>query len=137
MKDAFDEEGAFLVVNKESGELCSVILSQKHGDVPDVNLKIEQARVAIEKEHPPVEKCYEDVPRNKSGNRVLHKLCTFCPHKFKCWKDANDGKGLVEHEYANETVFFTKIVRDPRGKNYDNSEANALPIAEESATVAN
>lgn len=114
MKASEDTEGAILVVNKESGELCSVLLSQEHGDVPDVLEKIEKAQLALENETPPTQYCYSDEPRGKSGNRVLHKLCTFCPHKFECWKDANDGKGLIEHEYANERVYFTKLVREPK-----------------------
>jgi hypothetical protein len=112
MKKDADEKGAFLVINKESGELTSVILNQL--DVPDINLKIEQSRINLERDFPPPEKCYDDEARGKSGNRTLHKLCTFCPHKHKCWNDSNDGKGLIEHEYAFGKVYFTKLVRDPR-----------------------
>lgn len=118
MKADNDQEGAFLVVNKENGEMCTNVLSLEH-DVPDVNLKIEQAKVCLESDNPPIEFCYPAETRGKSGNHVLHKLCTFCPHKFKCWADCNDGKGLIEYQYARETVYFTKLVKEPRGYGSD------------------
>lgn len=110
-----DDKAALLPISKESGELC-VLLFDAYKDLPDVNHKIEQARIVLERDEPPVEKCYPEVPRGKSGNLTIHKLCTFCDHKHKCWEAANDGKGLISHTYADGKVYFTKIVRDPLKK---------------------
>lgn len=113
-----DREGAFVVINKENGELASVLLDNT-SDIPDVHLKIEQAREVITRPIPPPEKCYPDEPYGKSGNRVLHKLCTFCDFKEKCWSEANEGQGLIPHSYAQGKVWFTQIVRLPNDKKED------------------
>lgn len=110
-----DAKGAFLVVNKENGEMVSVVLDRQM-DLPDVHLKIEQDKAIQEMDAPPSEKCYEDLPSGKSGNKILHKLCSFCEFKDVCWADANDGKGLIKHHYASGPVYFTKIVRPPNTK---------------------
>jgi hypothetical protein len=39
--------------------------------------------------------------------------CSWCPHKFECHKDANDGQGLRVFNYAKGPVYFTKIVSEP------------------------
>jgi len=113
MEDANDQEGAFLVINKENGDMTAVMLDRGF-DIPDVNHKIEQARIDIEKDTPPPEKCYPEIPRGKSGNHVLHRLCTFCEFKHKCWEDANDGKGLIEHQYSDGKAYFTRLVKEPQ-----------------------
>lgn len=113
MDDAQDQEGAFLVINKENGEMTSVVLDRGF-DVPDVHHKIEQARIDLEKDTAPPEKCYPEVARGKSGNFVLHRLCSFCEFKHACWSEANDGKGLIEHQYSDGKAYFTKLVREPQ-----------------------
>lgn len=115
-----DSEGALLVINKETGELVSVILDNKE-DIPDVFHKIEQAKIVVERDTPPEEKCYPTELSGKSGNEILGKICGFCDFRDKCWADANDGKGLIEHGYSSGKVFFTKLVRPPnKGKVDDN-----------------
>lgn len=122
MEAGEDEKGAFLVVNKENGKITGVMLDNNF-DVPDVRLKIEEAKTIIAKDTPPAEKCYPEEPRGKSGNMVLHKLCSFCDFRDHCWQDANDGKGLIGHTYADGKVFFTKIVKDPKApKNESETE---------------
>jgi hypothetical protein len=115
MKAGGDDKGAFVVINKENGEIVVNVLD-KDFDVPDVEAKIEEANHILEHDHPPEGKCYPDVPRGKSGNYVLHKLCTFCDFRDQCWADANDGKGLFKHQYADGATYFTRLVKDPQGK---------------------
>lgn len=107
-----ETKGAFVVINKENGELVSVVLDRDF-DVPDVHLTIENARINVEKDHPPVEKCYPEIASGKSGNMIISKLCSFCEHKDRCWEDSNEGKGLIRHDYYNGPVYFTTIKRPP------------------------
>lgn len=111
-----DKQAALLPINKENGELV-VLLFDAQQDLPDVPSLIEHKRNVLERDTPPEEKCYPDEARGKSGNRVIAKLCTFCEFKDRCWADANDGKGLISHTYADGKVYFTRIIRDPRKKN--------------------
>ena len=39
--------------------------------------------------------------------------CVYCPHKFKCYKDSNEGKGLRVFKYAKGNVYFTEIKNMP------------------------
>ena len=136
MKEANDKEGAFLVVNKENGQLASVILDEAF-DVPDVSKRIDEAKAVIERDTPPEEKCYPEVPRGKSGNHVLHRLCTFCDFKHTCWKDANDGKGLIEHKYSDGMAYFTRLVKEPQTKKTtDNDGTEESNSGEPAATPA-
>jgi hypothetical protein len=123
MEDAQDQEGAFLVINKENGEMTSVILDRAF-DIPDVHKKIEQARIDVEHDTPPLDKCYPEVPRGKSGNMTLHRLCTFCEFKHACWADSNDGNGLIEHQYADGKAYFTKLVKEPQSGAKKTSNGN-------------
>lgn len=102
---------AFLVANKEKGELCTLeIPSHVNFNAAD---KAESARKAIAQSAPPEEKCYPDEPDGMSGNRVLSKDCSFCPFKHLCWKDANDGHGLRTFKYAKGPVHFTHVSKTP------------------------
>jgi len=113
MQQDNDDKGGFVVINKENGELCSLLLDTQY-DIPDINLKIENARISLEHEEPPPEKCYAPKSLGKSGNMILNKLCTYCDFKELCWKDCNEGKGLIENQYAHDKVWFTKLVKEPR-----------------------
>jgi hypothetical protein len=119
-----DDKAAILAISKESGELAANVFDAYY-DLPDVNLKIAQAKEALSRDEPPEEKCYPDVPRGKSGNMVLGITCTFCDFKEQCWKDANDGKGLIVHKYANSKAYFTKIVKEPRTFNEQSNEVHS------------
>ena len=44
----------------------------------------------------------------------LPRMCTYCPHKFECHKDANDGEGLRVFDYAKGPLYMTKTVREPK-----------------------
>ena len=44
----------------------------------------------------------------------LPNECKWCPHKFECHKDSNEGKGLRTFKYSNGLTYLTKVVRTPR-----------------------
>jgi hypothetical protein len=102
--------GGFLVMNKETGELTMFIPDDM--DKPNIKNKIKQVKVSIEAEDPP-DFCYETVPEGKAGNMKLANGCTWCPHKFECRKDSNEGQGLRVFNYAKGPVYFTEITKQP------------------------
>lgn len=104
-------KGAFLVFNKENAKMCIVEMSKE--EMPDVYTKISESREMLDKDTPPVEKCYPDEPQGKSGNRVIARNCSFCEYKYECWKDANGGKGLVTKKYAHGPVDFSVMAKEP------------------------
>ena len=47
---------------------------------------------------------------------ALPRDCFYCPFKFECHKDANDGNGLRTFKYARSLTYLTKVVREPRAE---------------------
>lgn len=104
-------EGGFLVINKESGELC--LYRPEELDKPNIVSKIQTAKKSLRLASPPP-RCYESVPDGKKGNMKLYRTCTYCPYKFECYKDANNGTGLRVFKYANGPAYFTHVEVAPR-----------------------
>ena len=86
--------GGFLAINKENGELA--LFKPEELDKPNITAKIKKVKSEIKDSTPP-DFCYQPIPDGASGNMKLPRMCGYCPHKFECHKDANDGKGLRVH----------------------------------------
>ena len=104
-------EGGFLVINKESGELC--LYRPEELDKPNVSKQIQDVRKALKLATPPA-RCYESVPDGKKGNMKLNRNCNYCSYKFECHKDANNGRGLRAFKYANGPTYLTHVEVAPR-----------------------
>ena len=105
------KEGGFLVINKESGELC--LFRPDDLEKPNVKEKIKKVKAAISVDTPP-DRCYAPIPEGKKGNMKLPSGCAYCPYKFECYSDANDGDGLRAFRYSNGPVYFTEVAVEPR-----------------------
>lgn len=105
-----DELGGFLVFDKESARIGLFLYDGSN--LIDARTRIKKSRVIIESDTPP-EKCYEPISIGKSGNLVLAKNCEYCPFKYECWKDSNDGAGLRTFKYSDGLKYFTTIKREP------------------------
>lgn len=103
--------GGFLVINKESGALC--LYQPDDMDKPNVKERIKYLKSSIKLANPP-ERCYNPIPEGAKGNEKLPRPCTYCPHKFKCYADANDGEGLRTFKYSKGLMYLTKVVVEPR-----------------------
>ena len=110
---------AFLAIDKVSGKLCISPLSEYaikgHPPAP----RIEHLRGVLASDTPPP-RCFPEEADGKSGNKKLGLNCSYCKWKFKCWDDANGGKGLRKFIYSTGPRFLTNVVREP-----DVYEANA------------
>lgn len=106
------KDGAFLAIDKQLGHVA--LLPVPNEDIKALNTRerIEYLKKAIDTPEPP-ERCYPDEEEGKSGNRVLGINCSYCAHKFHCWKDANDGVGLRTFIYAKGPKHFTKVEKEP------------------------
>jgi len=103
--------GGFLVINKDSGELC--LFRPDDLEKPNVKEKIAKVKAAIAVDTPP-DRCYAPIPEGKKGNMKLPSGCAYCPYKFECYSDANDGEGLRAFKYSNGPVYFTEVAVEPR-----------------------
>lgn len=108
-------DGGFLVINKESGELCLHIPEDL--DKPNIESKINNLIPALDIDTPP-EICYPPIPDGKKGNMKLAKGCSWCKYKYECHKDANDGEGLRAFKYSKGLTYFTKVVVEPKVEEY-------------------
>jgi hypothetical protein len=104
-------DGGFLVINKESGELCMYVPDDL--DKPNIETKIHTLLDELKLDTPP-ELCYNPIPDGKKGNMQLPKGCSWCKYKHECHKDANDGKGLRTFQYSNGYRYFTHIESEPQ-----------------------
>ena len=43
----------------------------------------------------------------------VHKNCNYCPYKFECHKDANNGEGLRGFKYSKGVTYFTQVIKEP------------------------
>ena len=102
--------GGFLVMNKETGELTVFIPDDL--EKPNITHRIKEVKQAMNRKTPP-EYCYPPIPDGVSGNMKLPRDCTWCPHKFECHKDANDGQGLRTFNYAKGRVYLTQVEKLP------------------------
>ena len=102
--------GGFLALNKESGELA--MFKPDNFDKPNIKKKITDIKKAVKLATPP-DKCYDDVPDGKSGNMKLAKGCTWCRFKHDCHKDANDGQGLRVFKYSTGYRYLTQVPKVP------------------------
>ena len=100
------EDGGFLVISKESGELC--FYQPEELEKPNASILIDNLKRALDKEEPP-KRCYSPIPEGAKGNMKLPKQCTFCSFKYECYKDANDGKGLRTFKYAKGPMYLTEV----------------------------
>ena len=103
-------QGGFLVMNKETGELT--FFKPEDLDKPNIKERIKRIKKIVKEDTPP-DYCYPSVPEGMSGNMKLPNECTYCPYKYKCHAEANDGKGLRVFNYAKGPVYFTKLIKIP------------------------
>jgi len=122
--------GGLLVINKENGELC--FYQPEDLDKPNIKNKIKNLKIALEKKTPPVDYCYDTVPDGVKGNEKIHKNCAWCPHKFKCYEDSNNGKGLRVFQYSKGFSFLTKVVVEPKVQEVDHEFKN---LQEDTETI--
>jgi hypothetical protein len=104
------DEGGFLVMNKESGEIT--LHCPDEFDKPNIAVRVQEIRSALVLDTPP-EKCYPEEPQGTSGNMKIGKGCTWCRYKQACHVDANDGTGLRTFKYAKSYTHLTKVVKEP------------------------
>tara|TARA_B000000557_G_C20764537_1_gene438870 strand:- start:605 stop:1288 length:684 start_codon:yes stop_codon:yes gene_type:complete len=107
--------GGFLVMNKESGELC--MYQPRQEDKLNITDKIDNLIPALDLDSKP-ELCYDPIPDGMKGNMKLPKGCTWCKYKYECHKDANDGQGLRTFKYSSGLAYLTKVVSEPKVEEY-------------------
>ena len=106
--------GAWLAVEKEQGHMALLPASAEELAALRIEDRIKHLKAVVaDKENPP-ERCYPDEEMGKSGNRVLGVNCSYCPFKFHCWSDANQGVGLRTFLFAKGPVHFTDVQREPK-----------------------
>lgn len=105
------ENGGFLVLNKESGELCMYVPDDL--DKPNIKSTINTLIPSLDLDTPP-SFCYDPIPDGKKGNMKLAKGCSWCKYKHDCFKDSNDGQGLRTFKYSNGLTYLTKVVVEPK-----------------------
>ena len=104
--------GGFLALNKESGELA--LYQPEELDKPNVkNLISNLLEIMLSYGKAP-EKCYKPIPAGLKGNMKLPTGCFYCQHKIECNKDTNGGTGLRMFKYAKGIEYLTTVAVLPK-----------------------
>jgi len=106
------DNGGFLALNKESGELA--LYQPEELDKPNVKNLISTLQEIMLSHGKAPEKCYKPVPAGLKGNMKLPTGCFYCPHKVRCNEDTNDGKGLRMFKYAKGIEYLTHVNSLPK-----------------------
>jgi hypothetical protein len=106
-------DGAFLAVDKTLGHVTLMSVGADELAKLDTRARVAHIRDVLANPEPPP-RCYEPVEHGKSGNLALGVGCSYCPFKFKCWSDANDGLGLRSFLYSGGPVHFTNVAKEPQ-----------------------
>jgi hypothetical protein len=108
--DGMKNEGGFLVINKESGEICYMPVHDL--ELPNAKERIKEAKDIIANDTPP-ERCYTP-SKARDGREYLKTGCVYCNFKDKCWEDSNQGIGLVYETGADgKTRYYTNTMGNP------------------------
>ena len=102
-------QGGFLVMDKSSGDVC--FYKPDELAKPNVKNLIKTLKETLKRTTPP-DRCYQ-LSETKGGNKSLPIGCQYCSHKWECYKDANDGKGLRVFKYSNRYVYLAQVNRQP------------------------
>lgn len=110
---------SFLAIDKQNGHITKDTYWFNSSE-ESVKKKLTTLTNVIESEELP-ERGFDDEPERKSGNRKLGIACSYCPYKFECWSDTNNGEGLKGFAYSRGPVWLTKVVSTPKVPelNYD------------------
>jgi len=101
--------GGFLVMDKSTGDVC--FYKPDELAKPNVPTLIKTLQDTLKRNSPP-DRCYQ-LSETKGGNKSLPIGCQFCAHKWECYQDANDGKGLRVFKYSNRYVYLAQVNRQP------------------------
>mgnify|MGYP001245016013 CR=1 FL=1 len=103
--------GGFLVINKESGEIT--LYQPEELDKPNIKTLINKILNIFKLDKLP-SKCYSPIPAGTKGNMKLPRGCVYCPYKIECHSDTNDGKGLRLFKYAKGIEYLTQVKQQPK-----------------------
>lgn len=101
----------FVWIDKQNGHI-----QYTRCDTPNREELEQAARNIIEvvdKGEHQVARGYATKPYGKSGNMALPIGCAYCPYKYQCYRDSNNGAGLVGYAYNQGPVWFTEVKRVP------------------------
>jgi len=112
-EDGVDKtRGAFLALDQELGHIVLDVYPKRS---KDYKAQIEEMQAMLAKDTPPP-RPFTDEEDGKSGNKVIPLNCRYCAAKEECWKDVNNGRGLLKYIYSNGPRWFTRVVREPNPK---------------------
>lgn len=96
--------GAFLVVDKQNGNLCLDMYDLEE-EVRGKEQEVERLKETVSGRIP--SRSFSDVPDGKSGNYKLDTVCSYCGFKQSCWPE------LRTFLYSNGPRFLTRVKRVP------------------------
>ena len=91
---------------RRSETLGKIVLDKHERSDVDYKEKVDAKRKMLAENRPPP-RAFADVPHQKSGNRKLGVVCSYCPFKRSCWP------GLRTFLYSDGPTYLTHVDRVP------------------------
>lgn len=110
---ALNKSGAFLAGDKQNGHLALLSIPKEETEGLRISDRITHLKEMINDESEP-DRCYEPVDDGASGNKALAIGCSYCPHKFRCWADANNGIGIRTFLYSTGPKHLVHVAKEPK-----------------------
>ena len=113
-KAADKKVGGWWVVNKATGEFKYVKATM---DLDEQINKIEDTVDTVNANE--FKRCFEPEEetfyKEKTGNLVLNKNCTFCSYRFDCWPDMVELPAVKSKAKQPKTVAYIKLAEEYKG----------------------
>lgn len=100
------EGAAWVAIDKVAGDICVSDLKPHVIAAHKPQPRIEHLKKVISSDDIP-DRCYEDKPDGKSGNRMLGTGCSYCGWRNRCWP------GLRSFIYSSGPRYLTHVARVP------------------------
>lgn len=108
--------GGWIVICKETGEWWVVDAEYDDAFKLEVLAKIDYNQKVYSSDAP-FKRCFDDVPeiyyKVPTGNRVLHRTCSFCSYKEMCWPDVKLLPQIASKAKERKLTYYTYIVPKP------------------------
>jgi hypothetical protein len=104
--------GGWICINKETGEWTVLEANYDKGFEDQILDHIENTKKVINSDAP-FKRCFDDVPeiyyKAPTGNRILHRTCSFCSYKSECWPDVTLLPSLASKAKNRPLAYYTHI----------------------------
>jgi hypothetical protein len=107
------EPGGWIVIDKASGDIKVIEVSQQWEEDQQASLKLieDNVRILLSKSH--FKRCFTDkdekFKKKLTGNKVLASPCTYCKFRYECWPGLKHLPSQLSEAYDKPMKYYTRV----------------------------